>query len=193
MKLVVGLGNPGSRYERTRHNVGFDVLGRLADRHGVSMRDKRFKAKLGKGHMAGESVILACPQTWMNLSGDSVGPMMGFYKLSRDDVIVVHDDLDLPFGVVRVKQGGGHGGHNGLRDLVKKMGGAEFSRVRVGIGRPDGPMGSADWVLARWTPDQGRVVPSIVERAADCVEAVLRSGAKQAMNRFNGEGPVGSS
>lgn len=193
MKLVVGLGNPGSRYERTRHNVGFDVVGYLASGHSVSMKDKRFKAKLGKGNVAGESVILACPQTWMNLSGDSVGPMMGYYKLNRDDVIVVHDDLDLPFGVVRVKQGGGHGGHNGLRDLTRKMGGPEFSRVRVGIGRPEGPMDSADWVLARWTPDQGKAVPSIVERAAECVEAVLRDGVGRAMNRFNGDGPVGSS
>ncbi len=193
MKLVVGLGNPGTRYERTRHNVGFDVVHRLADRHGVDVKDKRFKARLGKGHIAGESTLLACPQTWMNLVGDSVGPMVGFYKLAHEDVVVIHDDLDLPFGVVKVKDGGGHGGHNGLRDLVKKMGGPDFSRVRVGVGRPDGPMDPADWVLARWTPDQSASVPAIVDAAADCVESVLKDGVREAMNRHNGAGPVGGS
>ncbi|MCP4871888.1 MAG: aminoacyl-tRNA hydrolase [Proteobacteria bacterium] len=191
MQLVVGLGNPGARYERTRHNVGFDVVRRLADRHGINLRDKRFKAVLGKGNVAGESTVLACPQTWMNLSGDSISPMVGWYKLAREDVVVIHDDLDLPFGVVKVKGGGGHGGHNGLRDLVKKMGGADFARVRVGVGRPDGPMDPADWVLARWTSDQSASVPAIVDAAADCVETVLTDGFKEAMNRHNGAGPVG--
>ena len=192
MKLVVGLGNPGSRYERTRHNVGFGVVERLAERHGVAVKDKRFNARIGRGQIVGEQVLLARPQTWMNLSGDSVGPMKGYYKLTREEIIVVHDDLDLPFGVVRIKAGGGHGGHNGLRDLVKKTGGAEFNRVRIGIGRPDGPMDPADYVLARWSAEQASVVPDLVDRAADCVEAVLRDGVKDAMNRFNGDGPVGS-
>jgi peptidyl-tRNA hydrolase, PTH1 family len=192
VKLVVGLGNPGSRYERTRHNVGFGVVERLAERHGVAVKDKRFNARIGRGQIVGEQVLLARPQTWMNLSGDSVGPMKGYYKLTREEIIVVHDDLDLPFGVVRIKAGGGHGGHNGLRDLVKKTGGAEFNRVRIGIGRPDGPMDPADYVLARWSAEQASVVPDLVDRAADCVEAVLRDGVKDAMNRFNGDGPVGS-
>lgn len=190
MRLIVGLGNPGARYERTRHNVGFDVVHRLADRHGVSLRDKRFKAVLGKGTVAGEPVVLACPQTWMNLSGDAIGPMVGWYKLAREDVVVIHDDLDLPHGVVKVKAGGGHGGHNGLRDLVKKLGGADFVRVRVGVGRPDGPMDPADWVLARWTPEQSASVPALVDAAADCVETVLQDGFREAMNRHNGAGPV---
>ncbi len=193
MRLVVGLGNPGARYERTRHNVGFDVVAVLAERHGVGLRDKRFKAKLGRGRIADESVILACPQTWMNLSGDSIGPMAGFYKVPRTDVVVVHDDLDLPFGAVKVKDGGGHGGHNGLRDLVKKLGGPQFSRIRIGVGRPEGPMDPADWVLARWTPEQSRFLPDIVGRAADCVETVLRDGMKDAMNRWNGDHLVVSS
>ena len=192
MQLVVGLGNPGSRYERTRHNSGFEVVKLLAERHGIELRDKRFKAKLGRGRIGDETVVLACPQSWMNRSGDSISPMVGFYKLTREEVIVVHDELDLPFGAVRIKAGGGHGGHNGLRDLVAKMGGGDFNRVRVGIGRPDGPMDPADYVLARWTSEQAPTVPAIVDRAADYVEAVLRDGVREAMNRFNGASPVES-
>ena len=134
--------------------------------------------------------MLALPQTFMNLSGDSVSPMVGFYKVSRDKVVVIHDDLDLSFGTVKVKTGGGHGGHNGLRDLVKKLGGPDFARVRVGIGRPTGPMKTKDWVLARWSSEEKEMLNSVRERAAECVEAVLRDGVKEAMNRFNGCGLV---
>jgi PTH1 family peptidyl-tRNA hydrolase len=165
-------------------------LADLADRNDVTLKDKRFKALLGKGQVAGEPTVLAMPQTFMNLSGDSVGPMAGFYKVSREQVVVIHDDLDLPFGVVKVKAGGGHGGHNGLRDLTKKLGGADFSRVRVGIGRPTGPMDPKSWVLARWTPEEMKTLELVRERAGDCVEAVLRDGVIEAMNRFNGCGPA---
>ena len=190
MHIVVGLGNPGTRYDRTRHNIGFDVLAGLADRNDVTLKDKRFKALSGKGQVAGESAVLVMPQTFMNLSGDSVGPMAGFYKVTRELVVVIHDDLDLPFGVVKVKAGGGHGGHNGLRDLTKKLGGADFSRVRVGIGRPTSPQDPKSWVLARWTPEETKTLEVVRDRAADCVEAVLRDGVIEAMNRFNGCGPA---
>lgn len=190
MHIVVGLGNPGSRYERTRHNVGFDVVDGLAARHGVQLKDKKFKALLGKGGLGGHSTVLAKPQTFMNLSGDSISPMVGFFKVPREQVVVIHDDLDLPFGVVKVKSGGGHGGHNGLRDLVKKLGGPDFARVRVGIGRPTGPMDTKSWVLACWTSAETKTLDAVLERAGDCVEAVLRDGCKEAMNRFNGCGPV---
>jgi len=116
--------------------------------------------------------------------------MAGYYKLATTQLVVAHDDLDLPFGVVKVKQGGGHGGHNGLRDLGKKLGDADFSRVRVGIGRPVGPMDSKDWVLARWVPEESQRLSAILDRAADCVEAVLRDGVKEAMNCFNGQEPI---
>ena len=190
MLVVVGLGNPGARYERTRHNVGFDVVDALAARHGIDLKEKRFKGILGKGRIGSEVAWLIKPQTWMNLSGNCVGPFAGFYKAVPEDVVVIHDDLDLPHGVVRAKAGGGHGGHNGLRDLCKKLPSAEFARVRVGVGRPEGPMDPADWVLSRWTPDQARLLPAVVDRAADVVEDVVGHGVKEAMNRWNGEGPV---
>jgi len=188
MHLIVGLGNPGSRYQRTRHNVGFEVVDRLAERHGISLREKRFKAVLGSGRIAGEAAVLAEPQTFMNLSGDSIGPMAGWYKLALDQVMVVHDDLDIPFGDVRVKVGGGHGGHNGLRSLVQRLPGPGFVRVRVGIGRPQGPMDVSAWVLARWSSEEASALDGIVDRAADAVEEVLRRGTTDAMNKINGAG-----
>lgn len=190
MFVVVGLGNPGARYERTRHNIGFDVVDALASRHGIDLKEKRFNGLLGKGRIGDEVVWLCKPQTWMNRSGDCVGPMTGFFKVAPEAVVVIHDDLDLPHGAVRAKSGGGHGGHNGLRDLSKKLPSADYARVRVGVGRPDGPMDPAAWVLARWTPDQTRVLPALVDRAADVTEDVLARGVKEAMNRWNGEDPV---
>jgi PTH1 family peptidyl-tRNA hydrolase len=190
LPVVVGLGNPGARYERTRHNVGFDVVDALAARHGIEWKEMRLKGVLGKGRIGDQVVWLCKPQTWMNLSGDCVGPLAGFFKMTPEEIVVIHDDLDLPFGAVRAKSGGGHGGHNGLRDLVKKLPSADFGRVRVGVGRPDGLMDPAAWVLARWTPDQGRLVPAVVDRAADVVEDVVSRGVEEAMNRWNGEGPV---
>jgi PTH1 family peptidyl-tRNA hydrolase len=190
MHVVVGLGNPGKRYAGTRHNIGFEVVDLLAERHGISLKEKKFKAHIGKGQVATESAMLVCPQTYMNCCGDSLSPLVGFYKLQASALVVIHDDLDLPVGTVRVKTGGGHGGHNGLRDLVQKLGSADFQRVRVGIGRPDGPMAARDWVLSRWGSSEGARLVSIRERAAGAVEAVLRHGVVETMNQFNGLEPI---
>lgn len=184
--LVVGLGNPGARYDRTRHNAGFLVVDELARRHGSVLDRKKFNASIGKATVAGRDVWLVKPQTWMNLSGQSVGPMMGFHHLSRGDVVVAHDDLDLPFGKVRVKVGGGHGGHNGLRDLVTALGGGDFVRVRIGIGRPAPGQDSADYVLQPFAPEEWTRVPDVVGKAADAVQAVVADGPAAAMNRING-------
>ncbi len=187
MHVVVGLGNPGKRYEGTRHNIGAEVVEFMARHHGIPLKEKKFKAHFGRGQLATESAMLVCPQTFMNLSGDSVGPLIGFYKLRPESVVVIHDDLDLPLGAVRVKSGGGHGGHNGLRDLVKKLGAANFQRVRVGIGRPEGPMKTSDWVLARWGASQQGQLVRIRERAAEATLSVLQQGVNEAMNQFNGQ------
>ena len=187
MYIVVGLGNPGARYERTRHNIGFEVAEFLAGRWGVPLATKRFRAKLGNGRIADQPSLIALPQTFMNCSGESVGPLAGFYKVPPENIVVVHDELDLPFGRVKVKSGGGHGGHNGLRDLAAKLPSRDFARVRVGIGRPEG-MDPAAWVLARWTAEQTSELPDLIERSTDAVEAVLRHGVTEAMNRSNGAG-----
>jgi PTH1 family peptidyl-tRNA hydrolase len=190
MHLVVGLGNPGAKYARTRHNVGFDVVERLAEQWGISFAEKRFKAKAGKGAIRNQPARLVMPQTFMNLSGSAVGPMAGYFKVPVERIVVVHDELDLPFGAVKVKEGGGHGGHNGLRDLSKKLPSKDFVRVRVGVGRPPGRMEPADFVLAKWKPAEAKVLPDIVDRAAECVESVLADGVTEAMNRHNGEPPL---
>lgn len=185
MYIVVGLGNPGTNHQRTRHNIGFDVVERLAERWSLSLKDKRWNALSGSASFEGHKVVLVQPQTYMNASGDAVGPMAGFLHVPPARVTVIHDELDLPFGDVRLKWSGGHGGHNGLRDLHAKLGTADYARVRVGIGRPEGPMDPAAWVLSRWTDAQRHELPTIVERAADAVELVLRDGIQAAMNRWN--------
>ncbi len=184
--IVAGLGNPGTKYERTRHNVGFLVVDELLRRSGAVLDKKRFNSLVGKAVVGGREVFLVKPQTFMNLSGQAVGPMMGFHHLSRGEVIVVHDELDLHFGTVRVKVGGGHGGHNGLRDLLTSLGGGDFVRIRVGVGRPLPGQEGVDHVLTSFRPEEAAALPEVLNRAADAVEAVISSGVITAMNRTNG-------
>lgn len=185
MHLVVGLGNPGSRYARTRHNVGFMVVDRLAERASAPVEKKLFGAVVGDAPVGGHKAVLAKPQSFMNLSGQPVAALMGFYKTPIADVIVVHDDLDLPLGRIRVKVGGGHGGHNGLRD-IQRAAGAEFVRVRLGVGRPPPQWDTADYVLANFAPEDDSTVQTMLDTAADAVECVVRDGLVPTMNRFNG-------
>ncbi len=184
MFLVVGLGNPGRRYVSTRHNVGFKVVENLQNRWQILGESAQLGSLVGSGMIANTRTILARPQKFMNRSGHPVASIAGYYKLEEERVLVVHDDVDLPFGEVRVKRGGGHGGHNGLRDLIKHIG-REFPRVRVGVGRPPEGWDTADYVLGKWTPAESNEVPSMVAEASDVVEAVLRDGLEAAMNQFN--------
>jgi PTH1 family peptidyl-tRNA hydrolase len=173
--LVVGLGNPGGRYAGTRHNVGFDVAQVLARRWGTVIAEERFRARLGTATVRGRTVVLMEPQTYMNLSGESVRPALSFWKLAPLSVIAVHDDIDLPVGRVRIKLGGGHGGHNGLRSLDQHLGTRDYFRVRLGVGRPvHGEV--ADWVLGRFAAAERAAVDVMVELGADAVEAVLADG-----------------
>ena len=185
MLLVVGLGNPGARYRRNRHNVGFRVADEVAKAAGGSW-SRKFDGELAQGSLGGVRVAVLKPETFMNLSGDSVAAAAGFFKLGPEGVVVAHDELDLPFGELRVKRGGGHAGHNGLRSIAERMGSSEFVRVRVGVGRP--PMGwdAAGYVLGDFTAEEERELESLVERAAEAVVAVATDGAQMAMNRFNG-------
>ncbi|MBN2799837.1 MAG: aminoacyl-tRNA hydrolase [Deltaproteobacteria bacterium] len=188
MALIIGLGNPGRRYEETRHNAGFLVADRLGDRWGAACARAQLGALVGTGLISGVPVVLAKPQGFMNLSGQPATSLKGYYKVELDQIIVIHDDLDLEFGTVRVKKGGGHGGHNGLRDLNQKIG-SGFVRVRFGVSRPPEGWDAADYVLGKWSEGERAQLPDLVDLAADAVEAVLRDGAQQAMTTFNARQP----
>ena len=185
LAVIVGLGNPGRSYARSRHNAGFRVVLRVAERHGIAAATRKFDALTGRGTVAGRPALVALPQTFMNLSGDAVAPLLGYFRAEPADLVVVHDDVDLAFGRLKVKQGGGTGGHKGLASLVERLGTDAFARVRVGIGRPEEFGDVTDWVLERFAAAEEEALPAIVDEAADAVEAVLSEGVRQAMNRFN--------
>ncbi|MEC8194090.1 MAG: aminoacyl-tRNA hydrolase [Myxococcota bacterium] len=184
MWLVVGLGNPGRRYAATRHNVGFSVIETLAKRWSIPAEGKQLGSLVGTGRLGDCKALLARPQSFMNRSGHPVQSLLGYFKLGTERLVVAHDDLDLPFGRIQVKRGGGHGGHNGLRD-INKHSGSGYIRVRVGIGRPPEGWDVADYVLGKWTPAETTEIPSVVDRASDAIETVLRDGLEGAMNQFN--------
>ncbi|MBN1336309.1 MAG: aminoacyl-tRNA hydrolase [Deltaproteobacteria bacterium] len=184
MWLVVGLGNPGRTYEDNRHNSGFLVVRELARRWGVALDRPHLGARTGKGSVAGQPAVLALPQSFMNASGQPVASLKGWYRIAEDRLLIVHDDLDLAFGTVRVRHGGGHGGHNGLRDIQTHLGTA-FARVRVGISRPPAGWDPADWVLSNFTTEERARLDDVVGRAANAVETVLEEGVTAAMNRCN--------
>jgi PTH1 family peptidyl-tRNA hydrolase len=183
MKILVGLGNPGSKYVQTRHNIGFDVVLRFADRFGATAPTKKqYGALVGSHTFEDEKVIFALPQTFMNLSGQPVASLMGYYKCTSKDVIVVHDELALDFETVRCKQTGGHGGHNGLRDIIKHIGN-DFVRVRMGIGSPRGDQ--ANYVLSRFNSQEKPFLETYIEKGCDAIAHILSSGITSAMNTFN--------
>ncbi|WP_156686564.1 aminoacyl-tRNA hydrolase [Mycobacterium sp. Marseille-P9652] len=184
--LVVGLGNPGDRYARTRHNLGFMVADLLAARLGATFKaHKKSGAEVVTGRLAGHAVVLAKPRCYMNESGRQVGPLAKFYSVAPGDLIVIHDDLDLDFGRIRLKTGGGEGGHNGLRSIVAALGSKEFQRVRIGIGRPPGRKDPAAFVLENFTAAERAEVPTICEQAADATELLIEEGLEPAQNRVH--------
>ena len=185
MKLIVGLGNPGSEYADTRHNVGWRVAEALAERAGLAAWREKFEAHLAEGRLAGHKVVLARPVTYMNASGRSVRPMMDFWKLEPDDLLVVLDDMALPVGRLRLRPDGSAGGHKGLASIVQDLGHERFARLRVGIGAPPSAEDGADYVLARFVPEERQALDEAVDRAADAAETWIRSGPEAAMNRFN--------
>jgi PTH1 family peptidyl-tRNA hydrolase len=183
VKIVVGLGNPGREYAATRHNLGFMVVDELARRHAVSERRNRFRSDLVEVFDEGEKIVLLKPRTYMNLSGAAVREAINWYKTPLADMLVVVDDIDLPFGSVRLRPKGGSGGHNGLKSIIAELGIEAFPRMRIGIGR--GPGYATRQVLSRFTSDEERVLPSVLEAAADCVVEWERHGIIDAMNRCN--------
>ena len=185
MKLVVGLGNPGPEYARTRHNVGFLVADEVARSLGATFAAGKFSAEVAEGRLAGEKVLVVKPRTFMNRSGEAVGPLLRFWKAELGDVAVVHDDIELEPFRIQVKVGGGHAGHNGLKSLNAHLGSPDYARVRVGVGRPPPRMDPADWVLGRFGRDEEARLEECVAQAAAAARAVVEQGAVKAMNLFN--------
>jgi PTH1 family peptidyl-tRNA hydrolase len=183
--LVVGLGNPGPRYAATRHNAGFFVVDLLAERMGARFKAHKGRADVVEGRLAGVPVVLMKPKSFMNESGGPVASIARFYKVPIERITVVHDELDLPFGSLRLKCGGGDGGHNGLRSTTSALGSKDYARVRVGIGRPPGRQDPADYVLREFAAAQRKDLAFHIDRAADAVETLLSAGLEAAQNQFN--------
>jgi PTH1 family peptidyl-tRNA hydrolase len=185
-QLLVGLGNPGPAYEKTRHNAGFWFVDRIASCHDCTWKEEsRFRAMVATVR-AGGGIRLMKPLTYMNRSGIAVASVATYYKISPESILVAHDDLDFEPGVVRLKQGGGHGGHNGLRDIVTHLGTGEFARLRFGIGRPQGVMTVSDYVLAPPSTAEREAIVGAIERVVDCLPELLQGKLESVMNRLHG-------
>lgn len=185
MRIVVGLGNPGREYAATRHNLGFMVANELGRRMGSTDWRKRFKSEVAEGSLGRERVVLVKPQTYMNLSGHAVREVVSWYHVELVDLLLVVDDLDLPFGAVRLRPSGSAGGHNGVRSVVEQLGSQAVPRLRVGIGRGPGRISAERHVLSRFTPDEEQELPGVVEAAADSVACWIEDGITICMNRVN--------
>ncbi|MGN0135859.1 aminoacyl-tRNA hydrolase [Anaerotignum sp.] len=182
---IVGLGNPGRQYEETKHNVGFRVIDKLAEKYDIEVNKFKNKALVGDGTMKGKRVLLVKPQTYMNLSGESVREIVNFYKIPQERFVVIFDDTSLPCGSVRIREKGSHGGHNGIRNIIDQMGTDEFNRIKVGIGEKPRGWDLADYVLAKFNPDDLPLMEEGMDKAVQGVELMLSRGIKEAANRVN--------
>ena len=185
MKLITGLGNPGSRYAGTRHNIGFMVAERLAQEHGIALKKKGHQGIYGVGRVSGREATVLLPQTYMNLSGVSVGSACKSLGVDPGDLIVIHDDIDLPFGILKIRTGGGHGGHNGIRSIREVVGSGDFIRVKIGVGRPEAGEDVAGHVLRGFSAEERGRLDNVVDNSVRAVEVILQQGAQAAMNEFN--------
>ena len=186
MYLIAGLGNPGRKYERTKHNVGFDVIDYVTDRHRIPFSGIQFQAECGKGIIAGQKVMLAEPLTYMNLSGEAVAALVNYYKLDpEEELIVIYDDISLDPGQIRVRKKGRAGGHNGMKNIIACLGTDKFKRIRVGIGAKPDRWDLADYVLAPFTPENREKIEDAIKDAADALELILSGDMDEAMNRYN--------
>lgn len=185
MKIIIGLGNPGRKYERTRHNAGFMGINELAGNLHIDIAQEKHHALIARAPIDSEAVVLVKPQTYMNDSGRATAAVLRDTYTTASDLIVMHDELDLPLGSVRVKIGGGHGGHNGLRSIIEYLGSSDFIRVRIGIGRPAPGMDSADYVLSPFSAEEWKIAADAVVKAAEAVKTIVMEGPLRAMNSFN--------
>ncbi len=192
MKLIVGLGNPGLSYTHNRHNLGFMCVNHFARAHGIRFDKRQGKARIGSGEIAGIKVIVARPQTYMNLSGQAVSQLVRKFSINLDDLIVIHDDLDLPLGKMRIRRDGSSAGHKGVNSITAELGSPDFLRVRVGIGRPVAAGGSIEtednivaYVLSDFTPDERRTITQVMARVSEATLCLLTEGLTAAMNKYN--------
>lgn len=194
MYLIAGLGNPTARYEKTRHNVGFDVIDAIAEKYNIEMNQKKGKAICGSGYIEGQKVLLVKPQTYMNLSGDSIRALMDFYKLEPEtDLIVIFDDISLEPGNIRIRRKGSAGGHNGIKDIIAKTGSDGFSRIKVGVGQKPQDWDLADYVLSRFSEGEREKVEEAFSEAVEAVALMVQECTDEAMNRYNRKKPTESS
>ncbi len=185
MFVIVGLGNPGKDYAGTRHNIGFEVIYNIADKFSIRLDREKFKAIIGEGKIDGEKVMLVMPLTYMNLSGDSVKDILSFYKLTNEDIVIVYDDISLDVGKIRVRSKGSAGGHNGIKNIINKIGTENFKRVRVGVGEKPEKWDLADYVLSRFTKDEDKAIIEAIEKSTEAVEIIVKDGIDKAMNKYN--------
>ncbi|WP_101847140.1 aminoacyl-tRNA hydrolase [Halobacillus sp. Marseille-P3879] len=185
MKCIVGLGNPGKKYEKTRHNIGFMILDELAEQNQWTISQEKFRGHYTVEHVGGEKILLLKPQTYMNLSGESLRLFMDYYDIEEEDILVIYDDLDLPPGKIRLRQKGGHGGHNGIRNIIDHLGTKDFNRLRVGVGRPVGSTTVVDYVLSSFSKEQQEAVREAVIQSVKACESWMELPFNEVMNEFN--------
>lgn len=185
MYLIAGLGNPTREYDKTRHNAGFSVIDVLADKYGIDVSDRKHKALCGKGVIEGEKVLLLKPQTFMNLSGESIREAVDYYKIDPEDLIVIYDDISLDPGQLRIRLKGSAGGHNGIKNIIAHLGTQEFPRIKVGVGAKPPKMDLADYVLGRFSAEEQKVMDEAFIEAAEAAVMMMRDGAERAMNHYN--------
>ena len=186
VKLIIGLGNPGKPYEHTRHNIGFDVIDELAKKWNAPLNQMKFNGMYASVHRPEGKVILLKPLTYMNLSGESVRPLMDYFDIDVEDIIVIYDDLDLDTGKLRLREKGSAGGHNGIKSLIQHLGTQQFNRIRVGVSRPPAGMKVADYVLSKFSKEDQPVVQQAIDKSCDAVEMALTKPFLDVMNRYNG-------
>ena len=185
LRMVVGLGNPGETYAKTRHNTGFMVVDKLSDAFSIALDKQKFDARFGIGFINGVKIVLAKPMAYMNRSGPQVQNVAGYFRILCEDMLVVHDDIDLAFGRLKIKEKGGDGGHRGVRSIIDAFGGGDFTRLRIGVGRPDVEKDASDYVLSKFSLEERKVLSQIITSAKDAIVTILCKGTKEGMNRFN--------
>ncbi len=185
LRLVVGLGNPGETYSKTRHNAGFMVVDKVSDAFSIALEKRKFDTRFGTGSVNDVKVILVKPMAYMNRSGPQIQKIARYFRILCKDMLVVHDDIDLAFGRLKIKEKGGDGGHKGVRSIIDAFGGGDFTRLRMGVGRPEAGNGAADYVLGKFTLEERKVLGHIITAAKDAVVTILCKGTKEGMNRFN--------